>query len=96
MVVVSVLLYGLTIAGFVLCYLFFAPWASCGLNIFFITFALALVVLFTGISLHPQVGFLRPKVGSRPFLPLLENMYIFNRFGPLPLSRSPVCCSLLL
>eukprot|EP00897_Mesotaenium_endlicherianum_P006627 jgi/Mesen1/5993/ME000304S05006 len=37
-------------------YVFFAPRASCGLNILFITLTLALVVLFTALSLHVQVS----------------------------------------
>lgn len=55
LIIVSLISYILVITGIILMYIWFAPRPTCGLNIFFITFALFLVIVMTGISLHPQV-----------------------------------------
>lgn len=58
----SIASYILTIVGIILMYIWYAPDASCLLNIFFITWTLVLLQLLTSISIHPSInaGFLAP------------------------------------
>jgi len=55
-VLVTVTSYILTFIGLVLMYVWFTPHVTCGLNIFFITWTLILVLVMTGISLHTKVN----------------------------------------
>lgn len=54
--------YLVSIVGIILMYLWYAPDASCLLNIFFITWTLVLLQLMTSVSRHPKInaGFLAP------------------------------------
>ncbi|KAF3441937.1 hypothetical protein FNV43_RR15853 [Rhamnella rubrinervis] len=54
--------YVVCIVGIILMYIWYAPEASCLLNIFFITWTLVLLQLMTSVSLHPKVnaGILTP------------------------------------
>ncbi|XP_057967861.1 uncharacterized protein LOC131157596 isoform X2 [Malania oleifera] len=54
--------YVVCLVGIILMYIWYAPEASCLLNIFFITWTLVLLQLMTSVSLHPKVnaGFLTP------------------------------------
>uniref|UniRef100_A0A7C9DT42 Serine incorporator n=1 Tax=Opuntia streptacantha TaxID=393608 RepID=A0A7C9DT42_OPUST len=54
--------YVVSIVGICLMYLWYAPDASCLLNIFFITWTLVLLQLMTSVSRHPKInaGFLAP------------------------------------
>ncbi|GAB4832948.1 hypothetical protein Ancab_006968 [Ancistrocladus abbreviatus] len=54
--------YVVCIIGIILLYIWYAPEASCLLNIFFITFTLVLLQMMTSVSLHPNInaGFLTP------------------------------------
>ncbi|CAK9203507.1 unnamed protein product [Sphagnum troendelagicum] len=56
MVGVSATAYVLSLVGIVLMYVWFAPRATCGLNIFFITWTLILIIVMTAISLHSKVN----------------------------------------
>lgn len=56
MVVVTAICYAGALSGIVLMYIWFAPKSSCGLNIFFITFTLIMILVMTGISLHSKVN----------------------------------------
>jgi hypothetical protein len=56
MVGVSATAYVLSVVGIVLMYVWFAPHATCGLNIFFITWTLILIIVMTAISLHSKVN----------------------------------------
>ncbi|CAM6091506.1 unnamed protein product [Calypogeia fissa] len=55
-VTVSVLAYAGSLGGLIIMYVWFAPAASCSLNIFFITWTLILILVFTMISLHSKVN----------------------------------------
>ncbi|KAL8153190.1 hypothetical protein V2J09_010950 [Rumex salicifolius] len=52
----------ISFVGIILLYVWYAPETSCELNISFITSTLALLILMTGVSVHPKVnaGFLAP------------------------------------
>ncbi|OWM89923.1 hypothetical protein CDL15_Pgr012560 [Punica granatum] len=54
--------YVVCIIGVIMMYIWYAPDASCLLNIFFITWTLVLLQLMTSVSLHPKVnaGYLTP------------------------------------
>lgn len=54
--------YVICIVGIIMMYIWYAPYPSCLLNIFFITWTLVLLQLMTSVSLHPKVnaGFLTP------------------------------------
>lgn len=49
--------YVVCIVGIILMYIWYAPEATCLLNIFFITWTLVLLQLMTSVSLHPKVSF---------------------------------------
>lgn len=55
MITIAVVSYAISLAGIIAMYFFFAPHASCSLNIFLITFTLILIVIFSLISFHPSV-----------------------------------------
>eukprot|EP00850_Spirogloea_muscicola_P007941 SM000041S15500 [mRNA] locus=s41:479097:482666:- [translate_table: standard] len=55
-IVVAALCYLLSFIGIILMYVYFAPRAGCGLNIFSITWTLILIITYTAISLHPKVN----------------------------------------
>ncbi|CAH8383065.1 unnamed protein product [Eruca vesicaria subsp. sativa] len=56
--------YTVCIVGVILMYIWYAPEASCLLNIFFITWTLFLIQFMTSIALHPKVnaGYLTPAL----------------------------------
>lgn len=55
-VAVTVVSYLASFTGLVIMYIWFAPHPSCSLNIFFITWTLILIIVFTLISLHSKVN----------------------------------------
>lgn len=55
MVITSILSYVVSLFANVVMYIWFAPYFSCKLNIFFITWTLVLILLMTTISLHSKV-----------------------------------------
>ncbi|KAL3678925.1 hypothetical protein R1sor_021881 [Riccia sorocarpa] len=55
-VLVSVLSFVASIGAIILMYIYFSPRASCGLNIFFITWTLVLIIIMTIISLKPDIN----------------------------------------
>lgn len=54
--------YLICIIGIIMMYIWYTPYLSCLLNVFFITFTLVLLQVMTNVSLHPKVhaGFLTP------------------------------------
>ncbi|CAK9210807.1 unnamed protein product [Sphagnum troendelagicum] len=56
MVITSILSYVVSLFANVVMYIWFAPYFSCKLNIFFITWTLVLILLMTTISLHSKVN----------------------------------------
>ena len=60
---------GLVILGFM--YHYYAPYASCSLNIFFITWTLIMALFFTGLSVRSALRTtpLRPEPISSPLEP---------------------------
>ncbi|XP_002965853.2 probable serine incorporator [Selaginella moellendorffii] len=56
LVVIAVGSYILSFIGIILMYVWFSPRASCGVNIFFITWTFVLILVVTAISLHSKVN----------------------------------------
>lgn len=55
-ITMSTMAYAASLAGIILMYIWYAPKASCVLNIFFITWTLILLQVMTSISLHSKVN----------------------------------------
>lgn len=55
-VAVTVLAFAASLTGLIIMYVWFAPAPSCSLNIFFITWTLVLILVFTLISLHSKIN----------------------------------------
>ncbi len=72
MMAVSATAYLLSLVGIVLMFVWFAPRVTCGLNIFFITWTLILIIGMTAISLHSKVWPDVPLPVVSCFLPCIE------------------------
>ncbi|XP_057831577.2 uncharacterized protein LOC131042255 isoform X2 [Cryptomeria japonica] len=55
-IMVSTTAYSASVCGIILMYIWYAPKASCSLNIFFVTWTLILLQIMTGISLHSKAN----------------------------------------
>lgn len=67
--------YVVCLVGIILMYIWYAPEASCLLNIFFITWTLVLLQLMTSVSLHPKVSY---KYHSVPQVHSDHNLTWYN------------------
>lgn len=83
MVITSILSYVVSLFANVVMYIWFAPYFSCKLNIFFITWTLVLILLMTTISLHS-------KVATIFYLELIRSE-VTSYLPTILLIQSPMC-----